>query len=133
MKGQIDMSGHVENHDAHSESDHGVKFYVKIYAILLVLFVISVLGPEFGHRTVTLITAFGIAIVKAYMVAVNFMHIRQEKKYIAFIMFAMLGAVFLFYIATSTDVQATYGNRWENHSAKQLIEENKDFEHHLEH
>ncbi|RZA10828.1 MAG: caa(3)-type oxidase subunit IV [Proteobacteria bacterium] len=130
------MAGHVDHHhgaEGHHDSGHGPSFYVKIYAILLVLFVISVLGPEFGHRTVTLITAFGIAIVKAYMVAVNFMHIRQEKKYIAYIMFTMLAAVFLFYIAVSTDVQQTSGANWENHAAKSIIEENKDFEKHLEH
>jgi caa(3)-type oxidase subunit IV len=130
------MAGHVDHHhgtEGHHEGGHGPSFYVKIYAILMVLFIISVLGPEFGHRTVTLITAFGIAIVKAYMVAVNFMHIRQEKKYIAYIMFAMLGAVFLFYIAVSTDVERTSGANWENHTAKSIIEENKDFEHHLEH
>lgn len=130
------MAGHVEHshggQDGHSE-DHGVGFYVKIYAILMVLFIISVLGPEFGHRTVTLITAFGIAVVKAYMVAVNFMHIRQEKKYIAYIMFAMLGAVFLFYIAVATDVEYTSGANWENAAAKSIIEENKDYEKHLEH
>lgn len=128
------MAEHVENHGGeHHGEGHGVKFYVKIYAILMVLFIISVIGPEFGHRTVTLITAFGIAIVKAYMVAVNFMHIRQEKKYIVYIMLAMLGAVFLFYIAVATDVQATYGQRWENDAAHQIIEENKDFEKLLDH
>ncbi len=130
------MAGHTENHEAHGEhhdAGHGPGFYFKIYAILMVLFIISVLGPEFGHRTVTLITAFGIAIVKAYMVAVNFMHIRQEKKYIAYMLFAMLGAVFLFYIAVATDVEYVSGQRWENSAAKQIIEENKDYEHHLEH
>jgi caa(3)-type oxidase subunit IV len=129
------MAEHVGHaHDEHKDGDsHGPSFYIKIWGILLVLFVISVLGPEFGHRTVTLVTAFGIAIVKAYMVAVNFMHIKHEKKYIPYIMFAMLGAVFLFYMAVSTDIQMTSGTNWENAAAKKIIEENKDFEHHLEH
>lgn len=129
------MAEHVgHSHDEHKEGEgHGPSFYVKIWCILLVLFVISVLGPEFGHRTVTLVTAFGIALVKAYMVAVNFMHIRHERKYIPYIMFAMLSMVFLFYMAVSTDVQATSGTNWENAAAKAIIEENKDFEHHLEH
>ncbi len=130
------MAGHVDNHGAqgeHHEGGHGASFYVKIYAILMVLFIISVIGPELGHRTITLVTAFGIAIVKAYLVAINFMHIRQEKKYIAYIMFAMLGAVFLFYIAVATDVQYVDGQRWENSSAKQVIEDNKNWHDHLEH
>mgnify|MGYP001589561074 FL=1 len=130
------MTEHVDHsHDTHTDGGdgHGPKFYVKIWGILLVLFVISVLGPEFGHRTVTLVTAFGIAIVKAYMVAVNFMHIRYEKKYIAYMMFGMLGAIFLFYIAVATDVEKTSGNNWENAASNSIIEKNKDFEHHLEH
>lgn len=131
------MAGHTEHHDHahgdHQDSGHGPSFYVKIYAVLMVLFIISVLGPELGNRTITLVTAFGIAVVKAYMVAVYFMHIRHEKKYIPYIMFAMLGAVFLFYIAVATDVEYTSGNNWENAAAKQIIEENKDFEKHLEH
>ncbi|MBC7658394.1 MAG: cytochrome C oxidase subunit IV family protein [Chitinophagaceae bacterium] len=131
------MAGHVDSHDhdAHTDSDgHGPAFYIKIWAILLVLFLISVAGPEISHhKAVILVTAFGIAIVKAYMVAVNFMHIKHEKKYIAYIMFAMLGAVFLFYIAVSTDVQMTSGSNWENASAKAVIEQHKDFQEHIEH
>ena len=53
--------------------------YVKIWAILLVLLLISITGPMLEIRVVTLITAFGIAIVKAYIVAKNFMHLDVEK------------------------------------------------------
>ena len=51
--------------------------YLKIYFILLVLFVVSVAGPEvaeiFGMEGVSrtilvLVTAFGIALWKAYLV-----------------------------------------------------------------
>lgn len=127
-----DHAGH--SHDDHKDADgHGPGFYVKIWAILLGLFIISVLGPEIGIRWLTLVTAFGIALVKAYLVAVKFMHIGHEKKYIPYIMFAMLGMVFLFYIAVSTDVEKTSGNNWENAAANAIILENKDYVHHLEH
>ena len=36
----------------------------------------------FGIQGVTLITAFGIAIVKAYLVAKNFMHINVEPRFV---------------------------------------------------
>ena len=39
-----------------------------------------------GIRVVMLITAFGIALVKAYMVAKNFMHLNVEQPVIHYIM-----------------------------------------------
>ena len=51
---------------AHAEEHHEHPNYVRIWAILLVLLIISVLGPMLEIRVVTLFTAFGIAIVKAY-------------------------------------------------------------------
>ena len=53
--------------------------YVKIWGILVGLLMVSVLGPMAGIRWVTLIAAFGVALVKAYMVAKNFMHLDIEK------------------------------------------------------
>ena len=40
---------------------------------------VSVVGPMLGIRAVTLITAFGIALVKAYLVAKNFMHLNVAE------------------------------------------------------
>ena len=56
--------------------------YVKIWALLLVLLVISILGPMLEIKILTLITAFGIAIVKALLVAAYFMHLNIEKRYV---------------------------------------------------
>ena len=60
----------------HNVSD---QHYVKIWGILLVLLVISICGPMLEIKVVTLITAFGIAIVKAWVVASYFMHLNIEK------------------------------------------------------
>lgn len=123
------MAGHVEHqpgHHTHDEHDHGALFYVKIWGILLVLFAISVIGPELGHRTVTLVTAFGIAIVKAWMVAVYFMHIRVEKRYIPYMLFGMLLIMGIFWFAVSPDVMKKDGNNWENSAAHKLIEEHHE-------
>ena len=59
--------------------------YTKIYVVLLVLLAISVVGPMFEIRVVTLLTAFGIAIVKAYLVVKNFMHIDIAKRYVGYL------------------------------------------------
>ena len=46
---------------------------------------VSVAGPMLGVKWLTLITAFGIAIVKAYLVAKNFMHVNVEQRFVAYI------------------------------------------------
>ena len=47
--------------------------YKKIYITLVILLAISVAGPHLGIVWLTLITAFGIALVKANLVVQNFM------------------------------------------------------------
>ena len=119
------MVEHTEDHD------HGQAHYVKIWAILLVLLIISVLGPvvaphlEFGFLKawmITLMTAFGIAIVKAYLVAANFMHLNVEKKYISYMLATMLMFMLLFFAGTSPDVMKHKGQNWENVAAEAEIE-----------
>ena len=50
-----------DNHDDHNHDEHHDIPYVKIWVWLLILFIISCIGPELGIKWVTLITAFGIA------------------------------------------------------------------------
>ena len=59
---------------------HAHPNYVKIWVLLLVLLVVSIIGPELGIPWLTLLTAFGIALVKTYYVAAYFMHLNFEKK-----------------------------------------------------
>jgi caa(3)-type oxidase subunit IV len=119
------MAEHTEDHD------HGQAHYVKIWAILLVLLIVSVLGPvvaphlAFGFLKawmITLMTAFGIAIVKAYLVAANFMHLNVEKKYISYMLATMLMFMLLFFAGTSPDVMKHKGQNWENVAAEAEIE-----------
>ena len=53
--------------------------YIKIWAILVALLFVSVLGSMSHIRDVVLIAAFGVAIIKAYLVAKNFMHVTVES------------------------------------------------------
>lgn len=93
--------------------EHHHPNYVKTWALLCVLLVVSVAGPELEIEWLTLITAFGIAIVKAYIVAVNFMHLNIEKRYIVYLMFTMLVFMLLFFTATAPDVMRNKGTNWE--------------------
>lgn len=106
-------------HGAHPKTD-----YVKIWAALCVLLVVSVIGPMFGIRALTLITAFGIAIVKAYMVARFFMHLNIEKRWVGQLLLVMVAFMVVMFWGISPDVMKHQGHRWENVGAKASIEKN---------
>ncbi len=120
----------MAEHQDHAD-DHGQAYYVKIWAILLVLLILSIMGPlvapyvAFGFLEawmITLMTAFGIAIVKAYLVAANFMHLNVEKKYITYLLSTMLMLMLLFFAGTAPDVMKHKGQNWENVAAEAEIE-----------
>ncbi|MBI4815992.1 MAG: cytochrome C oxidase subunit IV family protein [Deltaproteobacteria bacterium] len=108
-------------HAEHGHADHGhhETNYVKIWAILLVLLIVSVLGPMLGIKVVTLITAFGIAVVKAYLVVTRFMHINVEKRYITYLMVTCLAFMGLLFAGVAPDVLKHDGKRWTNAAAKE--------------
>lgn len=87
--------------------------YVKIWAILVVLLAISIVGPLFGHPVITLITAFGIACVKAYLVATRFMHINLTPRFVPYLVATSLVFMLLFFAGVSPDVMKKQGAGWE--------------------
>jgi caa(3)-type oxidase subunit IV len=103
-------------------SDEHHPSYVKIWAILLVLLFVSVAGPTLGIRVVTLATAFGIAIVKAYLVAKHFMHVNVERRFVPYLLVVMLALMGLLVAAVSPDVLKHEGRQWENVAAKSAVE-----------
>jgi caa(3)-type oxidase subunit IV len=119
--GKTASAGHGADHSA----DH-VKLYTKIYVWLLVLFLISVAGPVVGElvhsKALVLFTAFGIALVKAYLVCAHFMHLNIEKRYIGYLLTTALVFMFLFYAGVAPDVMEHHGRNWENVAAKQETE-----------
>ncbi len=74
---------------------------------------VSVAGPFFGHPLVTLVTAFGIALVKAYLVAKNFMHITVAPRYVAYLVGTVLMFMLLFFAGAAPDVMKSAGTNWE--------------------
>jgi caa(3)-type oxidase subunit IV len=103
------MAQHATAHAAH----HGDGFYVRIWALLCALLVVSIVGPMFEIRFVTLVTAFGIAIVKAYLVARHFMHLSIEKKWVAYILLVMLAFMAVFFGGVAPDVMMRDGTSWQ--------------------
>jgi caa(3)-type oxidase subunit IV len=111
----------MSNHTVHTPT-----YYLKIWAVLLVLLVISICGPMAEIRWLTLITAFGIAGVKAYLVASKFMHLDVEKTYISYLLLSMVLMMVLLYAGVSPDIQMGKGHNWEIESQFEKTEESKD-------
>jgi len=107
------MSAHAETHVAPHGGPGHHRNYVKIWAILTGLLVVSVLGPMVGIRVVTLIAAFGIALVKAYLVAKNFMHLDIEKPIVGWLLAVALILMVVLYAGVAPDVEKSKGQNWE--------------------
>jgi caa(3)-type oxidase subunit IV len=112
-------------HDHHHDSKAHEKHYIKIWALLVGLLVVSVIGPIIGEYLegtvrfiVVLTTAFGIALVKAYYVVKHFMHINIEPKYVAYLCTTALAFMALFFFFVAPDVMKHEGRNWENVSAQ---------------
>jgi caa(3)-type oxidase subunit IV len=86
--------------------------YVKTWAILVLLLVISVLGSLSHVREVLLIAAFGIAFVKAYLVAKNFMHVNVEKRWVPYLLVVCLLFIFILFAGVAPDVMKQSGQHW---------------------
>lgn len=112
---------------AHSEPEHANAQlhahpnYIQIWGILVALLVVSVCGPMLGIKAVTLITAFGIALVKAYLVAKNFMHLNIERSYIVFLLVTAVGLMVLMFGGVAGDVMDHQGRNWRNLAAQEEV------------
>ena len=126
MAGHSEDSGFFRNH------------YVRIYLLLLVLLAISIAGPLVGERidaqfeifgrqigvglTLTLITAFGIAVWKAGLVVKHFMHLSIERPIAKIFLAASVLLLALFWGGVAPDVQLHDGRMWENLAAKEAVD-----------
>lgn len=114
------MAEHNDTTEHHDDGHHEVN-YTRIYVILVVLLIISILGPEIGIKWVTLITAFGIAVVKATMVIQNFMHLKWERAIMKWMLATSLVIVALFFFGVAPDVLKHQGLRWTNLAALDAV------------
>lgn len=110
-------------HDAHAahaghDDSHSPEHYWKIARILMVLAAISYLGPMLEIQVLTLITAFGIACVKAFLVIKHFMHLTIEKRPVGYFLIVAVAFMFLFFAGASPDVMEHEGRNWVNVGAR---------------
>lgn len=97
--------------------------YVKVWGILVALLVVSVVGPMFEIKVVTLVTAFGVAILKAYLVARNFMHLHIERRYVTYLLVSMVVFMLLLFAGVAPDVMKHEGHQWKNEAAQKVVHE----------
>ncbi|MGE3636455.1 MAG: c-type cytochrome [Sandaracinaceae bacterium] len=99
----------------------GPVHYWKIWGILLGLLLISFVGPYAGIQVVTLATAFGIAVVKAYLVCKHFMHLDVQPKFVLYFLITALLFMGLFFFGVSPDVMEHEGQNWTNVAANDAV------------
>ncbi|MBX3269415.1 MAG: c-type cytochrome [Sandaracinaceae bacterium] len=123
MSDHAHSHGGSEGHEGHGEehAHHGPEHYVRIWVILLVLLAISVLGPMLEIQVITLVTAFGIAVVKAFLVCKYFMHLDVQPKYVLYFLTVALAFMLLFFFAVAPDVMNHEGQNWTNVAAQEHI------------
>ena len=115
------MSEDHHGHDDHHDDRHTPQHYIKIWAVLMVLLFISITGPMLEIAIVTLITAFGVAGVKAFLVMKHFMHLDVEKPFVIYILTTSVVFMVMFFAAVGVDVMNHEGARWANVAATQSI------------
>ncbi|MCG6986658.1 MAG: c-type cytochrome [Gemmatimonadetes bacterium] len=90
--------------------------YWKIYVALVILLAISVVGTFSGILWITFIMAFGVALVKATLVAENFMHLKWEKVIAKWVLGIALILMVLFFAGVSPDIMKDRGLQWVNNA-----------------
>ncbi len=95
-----------------SEETHATN-YVKIWMILVSLLAVSIIGPMAEIQIVTLVTAFGVAVVKAYLVARHFMHLNVQPRYVVYLVCASLTLMVVFWAGVAPDVYRWEGANWQ--------------------
>ena len=95
--------------------------YVKIWAILVLLLVVSVLGSRSHVREIVLIAAFGVAVVKAYLVAKNFMHVNMERRWVPYLLIMCLLFIAILFAGVAPDVMKHNGLHWSKNPADQNV------------
>jgi caa(3)-type oxidase subunit IV len=86
-----------------------IRHYVVIWAVLVGALLVSLLLGLLGHATLAVAAIFTIALVKAYLVAAHFMHIKLEPRFVKVILLGALAVVTILYFGLVPDIVWVYG------------------------
>lgn len=102
---QSSADAHAAGHHAHPHVTP-LPVYFTVFGILLVLTVLTVVVSTLGLPPMaSLIVAMAVALVKATLVAMYFMHLKYEDSFYTFIFAVSLVFVGLFFVGTLVDMR----------------------------
>ena len=78
--------------------------YIKIFGALLVLTVITVGVSYAGLGKASIYVAMGVAVVKAFLVAAFFMHLKYDEKFNVLVFVSALLFLSIFFVIVATDL-----------------------------
>ncbi|MBZ0273263.1 cytochrome C oxidase subunit IV family protein, partial [bacterium] len=103
-------------HDAHAAHSHAIpahhphisplKTYLTVYFALLGLTIVTVIVSYLNLGAVGLAAALVVAIVKATVVGMYFMHLKYDDRFNTIIVFASILFILLFFGLTFADLQS---------------------------
>lgn len=91
------------------EADHAHPNYVAVWTLLVVLLIIGVAVGFVKNPVLGAVMVFGVASVKALLVAANFMHLKFEPLLVRVILLCGVACVLIVLIGLIPDIVYVYG------------------------
>ena len=87
-----------------ADSNETVATYTRVYVALLVLTGVTVWVGTLNLGDLAIFGALGVALVKGWLVASEFMHLRQERGYVLTLFAGSLAMLAVLFLLTAADV-----------------------------
>jgi caa(3)-type oxidase subunit IV len=84
--------------------------YVKLWYVLVAALGVSLLLAWLEHAQIAAALIFGIAIAKAAIVAMYYMHLRYEPRYVIVVVLAGLACLLILFTGLMLDIVHVYGH-----------------------
>jgi caa(3)-type oxidase subunit IV len=85
--------------------------YVILWAVLVGALLASLALGALGASGLVVACVFGVALVKAYLVAAHFMHLSHEPRFVKLVIVGALAVIAIFYFGLVPDVVWVFGRR----------------------
>lgn len=84
--------------------DDATRKYFQLWGILLGLLTLSVISVWLGHGVLSTLIVYGVAVIKAWIVLRDYMHLKLEPGFITVLLFGALSAVVVLFVLVYPDV-----------------------------
>lgn len=83
--------------------------YINIYIVLLASVGVSALLSVIGHTMLAVIGIFSVAIVKAGLVLGYYMHLKDEKNWVKFMLGSAVACLVILFVGLIPDIVHVFG------------------------